>query len=451
MAADKIWDVIVCGGGLTGVCAATAAARNQARTLLVEQTGVLGGTMTNNLVGPMMSFHSAKEQVIRGLAQEVVDRLIALGASPGHVIDNTGYVETVTPFDNEVLKLVAQRMVLESGAELLYHAHIEDVILQGQTIQGLVIRHKGGVEKLFGRVMIDSSGDADVAYLSGAPCEMGRASDGLVQPVSLMFKVGPVNLPAVMEYMRQHPDECCLGEKGTDAYLGQQVIAVCGFSALLQRSIQAGEIPLRREDVLFFSSGVPDEVTINMSRIAGVNPLDAWDLTRAEVVGREQVYAIMAFLRSKVIGFEKAHILSTGTGVGIRESRRVMGEYVLTQEDVLQNRHFADAILRNSYPIDIHASTPDDPYGGGFVEPGQFYEIPYRCLVPQKVEQLLVAGRCISTTHEAQGSIRTSPTCMAMGQAAGTAAALSIREETSPRNIKTDLVRQVLVQQGAFL
>ncbi len=294
---NKNWDVIVVGGGVTGVVAATAAARNGAKTLLIERDGSLGGTMATNLVGPMMTFHSFQNQMIKGMAQEVVNRLVALGASPGHIVDNTGYVATVTPFENEALKLVAQRMVLESGAEILLDTWVQDVIMEENTIRGLMVFHKGGSEALYGRVIIDTSGDGDVAFRAGAPYEMGRNLDHRVQPVSLMFRVGRIDLQVLKDYILAHPEEFDLNEEGTRAIRTQEHIAVNGFVEKLQNSIRKGDLPLHRESVLFFSTGQADEVIINMSRIADINPLDAWSLTKAELLGREQMYALLQFLK----------------------------------------------------------------------------------------------------------------------------------------------------------
>ena len=448
---NKNWDVIVVGGGVTGFVAATAAARNGAKTLLIERDGSLGGTMATNLVGPMMTFHSINEQMIKGMAQEVVDRLVALRSSPGHIVDNTGYVATVTPFENEALKLVAQRMVLESGADILLNTWVQDVMMEESAIRGVKVFHKGGSEELYGRLVIDASGDGDVAFRSGAPYEMGRNQDKRVQPVSLMFRVGPIDMKVLKEYIIAHPQEFRLNLEGIKALSTQEHIAVNGLIDQLQDSIRKGDLPLRRESVLFFSTGQANEIIINMSRIADINPLDAWSLTKAELSGREQMFALVQFLRKTVAGFGNVHILAAGARVGVRESRRILGEYVLTEEDVIGGKHFSDAILRNSYPIDVHAPTPEDPHFDGFLKPGEYYEIPYRCLVPKKVEQLLVAGRCISATHAAQGSLRTSPACMALGQAAGTAAAIALHEEVNPRSVNPDLLRQILISQGAFL
>ena len=451
MSSPKNFDVIVVGGGVTGFVAATAASRNGAKTLLIERDGALGGTMTNALVGPMMTFHSGSEQLIRGIPQEVIDRLAALGASPGHVIDTTGYVKTVTPFDSEALKLVAQRMVLESGAEILLSSWMQDVILEGNTLRGVSVLNKGGSEKLYGRVLIDASGDGDLAFRSGAAWAMGRENDHAVQPVSLMFKVGPIEPEIIKDHILQHPEDFKMTPEGIRALQGQTHIAVNGFMQTLAQSIQNGELALNRDHVLFFSSNTPNEAVINMSRIAVADPLDAWEMSKAELLGREQMAALLTFLRNHIPGFGKARILAAGNRVGIRESRRILGEYILTGEDILRGVQFPDAVLRYAYPIDLHPSTAGERNEDRFLKSGDYYEIPYRCLVPLKVEQLLVAGRCISATHEAQGSLRTSPACMALGQAAGTAAALSIREETNPRRLSTGMLQQTLREQGVYI
>jgi ribulose 1,5-bisphosphate synthetase/thiazole synthase len=452
------WDVIVVGGGVSGVVAATAAARNGAETLLIEKDGSLGGTMTTCLVGPMMTFHSRSEQLIEGLPQEVVDRLKAMGASPGHILDTTGYVATVTPFDTESLKLVAQRLVLESGAELLLHALVVDVETDGEGISGVVVHSQGEQRRLEGQVIIDVTGDAHVAAKAGARCELGRPEDDLVQPVSLMFKVRGWDKESFTDYVVRHPEELRLSSQGVSPYKKEPLVAVAGFEETLQEAIEAGEIPgLHREHVLFFNTHRPDEVTVNMSRVTGVNPLDPEELTWAEVAAREQVFDIMAFLRQRIPGFRNASIVDVGQRVGIRESRRVVGEYMLTGKDVAEGRRFPDVIARSAYPIDIHALKPEEidvkhaEFKDDFLSQGVTYEIPYRCLVPETVEGLLAAGRCMSTTVEAHGATRTSPSCMAFGQAAGTAAALAVENDVTPREVDVSELQETLIAQGANL
>jgi 2-polyprenyl-6-methoxyphenol hydroxylase-like FAD-dependent oxidoreductase len=445
------WDVIVVGGGMSGSMAAVAAARNGARTLLIERDACLGGTMTNGMVGPMMTFHSANEQVVVGLAQEVVERLQAMQASPGHIFDTSGYVPTITPYDHEAMKLVLQRMLLESGASVLFHSLVEDVVMQGTSLRGVVVRNKGGLETLSARQVVDASGDGDVAVLAGAPFQQGRASDGLVQPVSLMFKMTGVDLEMLKDYLIEHPEVARLSPRGAKPYASEPLVAVCAFDRVLQESIAAGDLPLQREHVLFFSTNHPSDVIVNMSRVQHVNPVDAWELTRAELESREQIFALTHFLQQHIPGFAHARVTTSGSRIGIRESRRIMGEYVLTAEDVLAGRRFEDGIARSAYPIDIHAPDAAEAHQDVFVPDGQDYEIPYRCLVPQNVDNLLVAGRCISTTHEAHASTRVSPNCMAFGQAAGTAAAICARQGVTPRQLDVQFLRHTLIEQRANL
>lgn len=447
----KSWNVIVCGGGLTGVCAAVAAARNGAKTLLVERDGSLGGTMTNGLVGPMMTFHSPEKQVVGGLAQEVVDRLVALGASPGHVLDTSDYCATITPFDVEALKVVAMRLVSESGAQVLYNTWISGVIQEDNALKGIQIINKAGPAALHADVLIDCTGDADVAWLAGAPFAVGREADGLVQPVSLMFKLSHVDAAALRAYTAEHPAEAHLTGRQAAAYLNQPLNKNTGFQEKLRRWIDAGKIPIDRDDILFFNTIYEDEVIVNTSRVAGVDPLDPWAMSAAENLAREQVFALYQFFKAEIPGFAGARLAAVAHRTGVRESRRILGEYVLTGEDIMRERRFPDAIARSAYPVDIHSLRPGEDENRIYPYRGQTYEIPYRCLVPRQVDGLLVAGRCISATHEAQGSIRVSPNCMAFGQAAGTAAVLSIHEECSPRQVNTDNLRRILGNQGAIL
>jgi hypothetical protein len=451
MTRQEHWHVIVCGGGLAGVCAATAAARNGARTLLVERDACLGGTMTACLVGPMMTFHSPQRQVIGGLAQEVVDRLQAIDASPGHILDTSDYCYTITPFDAEALKLVCQRMVLEAGATTLYHALVTGVVKNGPALTGIQVTHKAGTETLTADVVIDATGDADVAWLAGAPFEYGRPSDGRVQPISLMFKLSHVDSAALRAYTAAHPAEADLTEQQAQAYLAQPLNKNAGFREKLQRYIAAGKIPIQREGVLFFSTVYEDEVIVNTSRIAGVDVLDPWALSEAENLGREQAFALYRFFVDEIPGFAQARLAAVGQRIGVRESRRIVGEYVLTSEDILAQRRFPDVVAQSSYPIDIHSLVPGEKSDAQWHYHGETYDIPYRCLVPKEVDQLLVAGRSISTTREAQGSVRVSPTCMAFGQAAGTAAVVAMTQECPPRHIDTGELRRLLLEQRAIL
>jgi len=442
--------VLVIGGGNAGCAAALGAARHGARTVLVERYGFLGGTATAAMVGPWMTFHSGTERIVGGIAQEMVERLMALGGSPGHIADASDYVPTITPFDPEVHKALLFDMMRESGVQLLLHAYFLEAICDDRThaVRGARVATVAGVREYRATITVDASADAYVAASAGVEVQTGDAR-GRVQPASLMFRLSHVDLGETARYLRENANEMrtSLPAAARDA---ASLTAVAGLYALWNRARERGDVDIPRELVSFFISPYPDEVSVNMTRVTGIDPLDPDDLTRAEIEARAQAMALLAFFRRDVPGFANARIAATGTQIGIRESRRIVGLYTLTAADVLGARMFDDAVARSAYPIDIH-----NPAGAGTttfrLPPGASYEIPYRCLVPARVDALLVAGRCISTTHEALASTRLTPTVMTLGQAAGTAAAQCVRERAEPRDIDASALRAALTHDGVDL
>jgi len=442
------FDVLVVGGGNAGCAAAIAAARHGANTLLLERYGFLGGTATAAMVGPWMTFHSGQEQIVGGIAQEMVERLMRKGASPGHLADSSDYVATITPFDPEVHKALLFEMMREAGVSLLLHAYFLSAQLDGEAVCGATFATVGGTRGYRGRVVIDATADALVAASAGVPTQQGDER-GRVQPATLMFRLSHVDLAALAEYLREHPDEMRSSLRPLER-VPAALTALAGLNELWERARADGLVEVPRELVSFFISPYPDEVTVNMTRVVNIDPLDPDDLTRAEVESRLQAMQLLEFFRGRVPGFANARIAATGTQVGIRESRRIVGRYTLTRDDVLQARRFDDAVARSAYPIDVH-----NPSGSGTVTqrlaPGESYEIPYRTLLPVNREQLLVAGRCISTTHEALASTRLTPTVMTLGQAAGTAAALACARGVPVGDIDTNELRAQLVADGVDL
>ena len=444
----KTFDVLVIGGGNAGCVAALAAARTGARTLLVERYGFLGGTATAAMVGPWMTFHAGNERIVGGIAQEIVERLVALGGSPGHISDSSDYVPTITPFDPEIHKALLFTLMREAGVELLLHAYFLEAHRDERgTVIGASFATVGGTRHYAARRVIDATADAYVAASAGVELQQGDAR-GRVQPASLMFRLSHVDMSALSAYVRTRPDQMRTSLKAhqRDA---RSLTAVAGLYEIWDSARARGTVDIPRELVSFFISPYPDEVTVNMTRVLDIDPLDPDDLTRAEVEGRAQAMELLAFFRSDVPGFANARI-TTATQIGIRESRRIVGAYTLTADDLLNARTFDDAVARSAYPIDIH-----NPSGSGTtthrLPQGTSYEIPYRCLVPKSVDGLLVAGRCISTTHEALASTRLTPTVMTLGQAAGTAAALSIKSRVSLRDLSPVKLRERLVADGVDL
>jgi hypothetical protein len=442
-------DVLVVGGGPAGIGAALGAARAGADVLLVERYGFLGGNATVALVMPWMSFHTRRPQppslgdvglmpsdhgigepVVGGAHVEIVQRLVAdRGAVPP--APETGYT---VPFDPEVFKSVGLSVLDEAGVHYLLHTFASGVADVGGR-SGVVFESKSGPLFVEPGAVVDATGDGDVAAAAGAQVAIGRKGDGLVQPMTLMFRMVDFDRERFGEYVREHPD---------------QWRGVHGLWELVAEAAAAGDLELPREDILFFGTPHEREVAVNSSRITGVLGIDAWDLTRAERVARAQVDQIAAFLRDYVPGFADSYTVQSGVSVGVRETRRILGHYVLTAEDVLTARKFDDVIARGTYPIDIHS-----PTGQGTelrtVPPGEAYDIPLRCLVPREVDGILTAGRCISGTHEAHSSYRVTPTAMATGQAAGVCAALAAARHRWPREIPAADVQAELVRQGADL
>ena len=442
----KSHDVLVVGGGNAGCAAALASARHGARTLLVERYGFLGGTATAAMVGPWMTFHSGSQRIVGGIAQEIVERLVARGGSPGHVHDASDYVATITPFDPEIHKALLFEMMREAGVDLLLHAYFLEALCEAGGVAGARFATVAGPREERASVTIDATADAYVAASAGVTVQQGDAA-GRVQPATLIFRLSHVDLAETARYLRENPSEMRTSLPPAER-TAERLTAVAGLYSLWERARKRGDVSVRRELVSFFAAPYPDEVTVNMTRVVDIDPLDPDDLTRAEVEARAQVMELFAFFKRDVPGFANCRIAATATQIGIRESRRIVGLYTLTRNDVLGARTFDDAVARSAYPIDIH-----NPSGSGTrtqrLAPGAAYEIPYRCLVPKDVDGLLVAGRCISTTHEAHASTRLTPTVMSLGQAAGTAAAIAARRGIQPREVDARELRAELVRDGA--
>jgi Dehydrogenases (flavoproteins) len=439
-------DVVVVGAGPAGIHAALAAARGGADTVLVERYGFIGGMSTAALVYPWMTFHTTDgKQVIKGSAQEMVDRLMAAGASPGHVRDTCGFVYTITPFHPEKYKVIAVDMLREAGVRMLFHSFVDGVETDGDAIRSVTLTGKSGRIRLAAKMFVDTSGDADVAHLSGAPCLMGRDGDRMTQPMTMKFRMHGVDLEEVKRYILAHPDEF-YRKTPIDELPDLPLTAVQGF---YKHWKEAG-LPINRDQVLFFSGPEPDEVLVNMTRVQGLDATNVEDLTAAETEGRRQVLMVADFMVKSLPGFRNASISQVGAQIGVRESRRIAGLYTLDMDDVVEGRRFDDVVARSGYPIDVHAPS-DKGVIVSWIKGDGAYDIPYRCLVPQKINNLLVGGRCISTTHEALGTTRLSPSCMATGQAAGAAAAIAVKRGVAPKDVSVPELQERLRGQGAIL
>ena len=444
------YDVVIAGGGIAGSLAAVAAARHGARTLLIEETGQLGGSLTTCGTGPMMTFHAGDQQVIRGLGEELISRLVGKGLSPGHTVDSTGYTYTVTPFDTEGMKRELELMATESGAELLYHAKIVSADVKEGKAESLTVSSMGYLIRIKAKVFVDSTGDAILLRLAGVPVLSGRDKDGVNQPMTMNFKLSGVDIPlirSIMEkdvelfpFLKQHP-------KGLEKKASR--LSFSGFQEIMRKGMESGELDIDRDIVLCFETNNLNEVIVNMTRIPRLDPLDPFDISKAETEGRRQVWEMYAYLKKHVPGFSNALLLTSGPRVGVRSSGRMSGVYTITASDILSETKFSDGIACCGYPIDIHSDGAETK--STFLRWGGYYSIPYRCLINSAVGNVMAAGRDISSTFEAHASLRLSPCCTATGQAAGTAAALAVKESISPLDVDTDNLRKTLREDGAIV
>ncbi|MBP5231180.1 MAG: FAD-dependent oxidoreductase [Clostridia bacterium] len=416
---ETVYDLIVVGGGLTGCAAALAAARNGKQVLLVERINALGGAPSTMTVNPFMPYTTRIPEtgetklLSRGIFEELVNALRAEDAM------------FYNAFNPEWMKIILNRKMEEAGVRLLFNHQLIDAERTGNRVNAVLVAGKAGVLRLKAAQFIDCTGDADLAFMAGFPCRLGRPEDGLCQPMTLNFLVGNVDI----EEFEKHTGE---------------ILSLWAE----EKKIRPIRNPM--DGIMLFRTTVPSILRLNATRVVKKNPVDPWELTEADVEAREQIAELLQFMRDRIPGCERCQLVFSAPVTGVRESRMIDGEHLLTAEELIACTRFEDRIACGNYDIDIH-----NPEGSGtshrFFPPGEYYTIPYRSLIPKDAENLLVAGRCISCTHEAQASIRIMPIVCTLGEAAGTAAAVALESGCSVKEIDVSRLQTLLREAGACI
>ena len=416
----KKYNLIVIGGGFSGVTAAVSAARNGLDVLLVEKNGVLGGAMTNNLVYPFAGYWTRipetneKKQLNSGIFEDI--RKLQLKYCGN---DKNSF------FNPEYYKFILDELVTDANVDILFHSTLFDIQKDGKFIKSVSLATPSGVLTVESDFFCDASGNGDLFAFAGCDYQLGRESDSLCQPMTTCFRLCNVD---------------------TELFKKESDMVNQKYSELQQ----AGEITNPRENILVFY-GIGDGIIhLNTTRVVKHNPVDVFDLSKAEITARRQVYEMDSFLKKHSKAFKNSEIVSVSNEIGVRESRKLKGCYILTDRDLIDMVDFEDTIALGNYSIDIH-----NPEGGGTImhdfKAGEYYKIPYRSLLPKEYENLVVAGRCISATHEAQSAIRVIPICASLGEAAGTAVAVAHATGKTAHTLDVKLLREKLLANGAAI
>ena len=413
----KRYDIAVIGGGFAGVAAAIAAARRGAKVLIVEKSNALGGAAVNCLVNPFMPYSTTvgdeKVALSRGIFAEIHKRLEDAGAMMKE------------SFLEEELKRILNDMILEARVDVLFHAYLFKAERDGEKIKAVCVATVGGEKRIEADNFIDASGDAQLAFLSDCPVRLGREPDSLCQPMTLCFRLGNVDTE---KFYASRP---ALQEK-------------------YKQALDDGEFINPRENILCFRTPISNVVHFNTTRVVKKNPTDPSDVSEAEILARQQIFEVYEFMKKNADGLENSFLMSSAAEIGVRESRMIIGDHVLSESECRACTKFEDGIAACNYDIDIH-----NPEGTGtshyYFGPGEYYTIPYRSLIPVGVSNMLVAGRCISSDHGAQASYRIMPVVCCIGEAAGAAMAQAVSRRVSVRDVDVKSLQKDLTSSGAFI
>ena len=420
----KKYDLIVAGGGLAGVGAAVCAARQGISVLLIEKSGCLGGAICNNLVYPFTNYYTfspednKKQYLNLGIFKEMRDREEKYRTD---LCEPKGKPEY--QFKPEYYKLLLDDMVVEAGVDVLFHTTLTEVNTNNGKIEKIMVATPSGNLALEAKFYIDSTGNGDLLAMAGCEFQLGRESDGLCQPMTACFRMSGVNIE---KYKKDHNR----------------------LNALYKQWQAEGKLINPRNDILIFYGIGEGILHFNTTRVIKHNPIDVFDLSKAEIEARKQINELVRFLKANSDAFKDSTVISIANEIGVRESRKLKGEHILDSRELKEMVEFEDSIAVGNYDIDIHS-----PDGGGtshyYFKKGEYYQIPYKCLITKSFDNLLASGRCISATHEAQASVRVMPICACTGQAAGVAAAIAKKTNATVHTVDIKTVQKVLEESGA--
>ncbi|MBG7609843.1 MAG: FAD-dependent oxidoreductase [Anaerolineae bacterium] len=426
-------DVLVVGSGPAGLSAALAAARSGVDTMLVERYGCFGGNITQAMVGSIAWYRHQKTVDAGGIGTEFERRAKEMGASQK---DPEGQGELL---DTDMFKVVADTLVQEAGIVPVLHCLAVDVIMEGSTIKGIITESKSGRQAILAKRVIDATGDADIAFRAGAPFNM--APKGELMAVTVGFGCSGVNVEKFLAYVKKNPSR--LGDWASETTGKEDHLFDTFIAEPFIKAREAGEIP-QDVPVIGFWDGLSDagEATnMDIAHVFGIDPTDVWDLTEGEIKGRQRALWAVNALKKYTPGFENAKLRTFGSSLGTRESRKIVAEYTITEHDVKNETHFDDSIgifpeFLDALPVVIIPTT------------GRYFQVPYRIMLPQKVENLLVAGRCVAADKIAFSATRQMMCCTVTGQGAGVASAISIKTGVDCRAVDIIEVQKVLELQG---
>ena len=465
-------DVVVAGGGPAGIIAAIAAARLGVKITLIENNSFLGGVATGAMMTALVYSQYATGIALElGIALEFMDNLASKGGAPKWDFDRKD--NQTIPFDAEVFKDVALEMMLNAGVNLMLYTRVCEAIIINGEIKGVVTESKSGRYAVLGQIVVDCTGDADLAYNAGAPFEVGRKSDNKMRPFALLFRLGGLDIDEMVQYVKENPDELQPQHtKGTHLMVGDEevITRISGFYKLVEKAKKNGELfpecHYLRFEALWTNRGI---ALCNTTRIYNVDGTKVKDLTKGEVEGRKQIYKLVSFIRQYIPGGENAFLLDVASRIGVRETRRIVGEYYLTDDDAYADSKFDDAIMtlldkpliKRPIPanLDFHMADPIEGSSTDLLErypervpfEKHSFQIPYRVLLPKSIDNLLVAGRSISVSHMIDSITREMISCMRMGQVAGVAAALAVKKHLSPKKLNFEDIKLELVKQKVII